>query len=101
LPFRAHPAAQEFRRLDCGEEGRRPLHLVQHNPVGQIAHESYGVGERGGKLHVIIEGHISVSGCVADHTRQGRLAALARAVDQHDRCVRQRLGKARFDVAGV
>jgi hypothetical protein len=49
---------------------------------GQIAHEAHGVGERGGKLNVIIEGHISVSGCVADHTRQGRLAALARAVER-------------------
>ena len=57
--------------------------------------------KRRGQRHVIVETQVGVATLVADDLRQGRLPALARAVDQDDRRVRKCLDQARLREPGV
>jgi hypothetical protein len=59
--------------------------------VRQVSHEAHRISLRGRKLHIVVEGDVGVACRIADHTTQGRFAAMARPVHQDHRGIGQGL----------
>ena len=82
------------RMLERGEEFGDALHLVQDGPFRQLGHEADGVLPGRAAQCLVVEGEVAVAAALSDGAGKRRLAALARAVDQHRRRIGQRLAQA-------
>jgi hypothetical protein len=89
----SRPTVPVHGRFQCEKQSRHTLHLVKDGLVRQVSHEAHWIGLRRGKLHIVVEGDVGVARRIADHTGQGRFAALARPVHQDHRGVGQGLLK--------
>ena len=87
--------------LERCEDLRDPLHLVEGDLRRKRADEADRVVPRGTGDGLVVERHVPVPARLADGPRQGRLAALSRAVDQDSRGIGKRLAESRREVAGI
>jgi hypothetical protein len=77
------------------------LYFIEDDLFRKACNETDRVFSCRGQHQVIIETYIAIAGCVADLARQGCLAALAGAMDQHDRSIGQCLGEPGADESGI
>jgi hypothetical protein len=71
-------------RLDRVEELRNALDLIQDYSMGELLYEPGRIPLGGRADRIVVKCNVAVSMTFADHARQGRFAALARTVDQHN-----------------
>ena len=90
------------RGLDGAEEPGCALHLVEHDRPGERVDEATGVARRRGQFRAVVERCVGTRPPSAGHRpREGRLADLPRAMQQHDGGVPEGLLKLLLGTARV
>jgi len=88
-------------QLECSEDPRNPLNLVQDGHFGKVGDEARRVGRSCRKDYVVIETEVCIVPFPANDLCQSRLTALAWTVDKDSRCVSERLNQAGLSKSGI
>jgi hypothetical protein len=89
------------RHLERSKQLRHPLNFVQHYLIRQIGNKPDRVCLRRSAPHIIIKTDIRLPRRIPNLPGQSGFTTLARAMDQDDRRIRQRLRQAREQESGM
>jgi hypothetical protein len=92
LPGDALAVYSDFER---SEKFRRPLHLIEGRPLGQVGHKTHRVGASGSQRHLVVETEVRIPSRIADQPRQRGFPALSGPMNQNHGRIRKSLGQAR------